>query len=58
LGEEPEKAGPRPVPFIEQGWILKQRFKHGAHIGVTRGLVSSQRAGISTQQRQVFGNDL
>jgi hypothetical protein len=46
------------MAFIEQGWILKQRLQHGSDVGVTRGLISCQCAGIPAQQRQVFGNEL
>jgi len=46
------------VTFVEQGAILQQRFEHGGDIGIAGGLVAGQRAGIATQQRQMFSYHL
>ena len=51
LREQPEQPGARSMLLIEQRRILKQSFQHGSDIGIARGLVSRQRAGIAPQQR-------
>jgi hypothetical protein len=46
------------VTLVEQCRVLEQGFQHGTDIGVPRRLISRQGAGIPSQQRQMFSNDL
>jgi hypothetical protein len=51
LRKQPKQSDAGPVLLVEQGGILKQRFKHGSDVCVARRLVSRQRTGIAAQQR-------
>jgi hypothetical protein len=46
------------VSLVEQRRVLEQRLQHGSDIGVSGRLISRQGAGITSQERQMLGNNL